>query len=256
MTPSPYGQRALNAEALKIRKTAVGTRHNTLRSSAYSIGQLIPEHVPEALARMVLVEAGMICAATAGGTDPMPQDEIERTIESALEAGQLNPRKVAIGFTNREAAMKSLDEIAAAWDGTPLGGWEGRRCHAVMPAILKIAREIGGPKKVPLAITRLAVNSGSSRATCAKALKDLQDLGWLSLNTPGGPARSARYDIHLPQSSTSRSWADTTHTEPHMWQRPEDAIIGHDAGRSGCVGPTGLRILKWLSDRPGFHRQT
>lgn len=59
--------------------------------------------------------------------------------------------------------------------------------------------------------------------------------------------------------SSYRYWLSTSNPDPlptpHQWQQLEDAVIGHDASqRDGS--PTGMRILRWLSDHPGeFHEQ-
>lgn len=256
MNPTSYGKAALDREAASVRYSRPGTRHNTLTKAAYSLGTLVPAHLPEAMVLAVLTDAAKVAAVDATGSDPFTDREISTAIRDGIRAGKANPRIVSDGYASRQDSLRDLALISACWDITPLGGWKGRRCKQVMPAVLSIAYDIGGPLNVPLAQHRVAITAGTNRLAVSKALRDLVEEGWLTLRTRGGPGRSSRYDIHLPPD-VSRTDTHLILLKPHMWGQPDNAMVGHDAGRRECLGPTGLRILEWLSQSPGqWHRQT
>lgn len=82
---TPYGARALEAEADRVATAAEGTRNDTLNRAAFALGQLVAGgELPEALAREQLTTA-----ATRAGLGAW---EAARTITSGISAGMSKPR--------------------------------------------------------------------------------------------------------------------------------------------------------------------
>jgi len=88
-TPPGYGRKALDGETTRVATAIEGTRNHTLNTAAFNCGQLV--------AVEVLDEADVIYtltgAALAAGLD---EREIAVTLNSGLEAGKTNPRRVAV----------------------------------------------------------------------------------------------------------------------------------------------------------------
>jgi hypothetical protein len=85
-----YALTALEREAGRVRTAGPGTRNSTLNRAAFRLGQLV---ATEALDRTI-VEVALTEAALAAG---LGEREVERTIESGLEAGLAHPRDPGTG---------------------------------------------------------------------------------------------------------------------------------------------------------------
>ncbi len=256
---TPYGRKALVAECAKVRRAKGGNRHDTLASSAFSLATLIPGHLTEAQVVRALTDAASIFAVSKGERS-FTDEEIESTISSAVSAGMSRPRTVPDGFKSRTHALAELDQVLYEWLQLPKAGWIGRRCSAVFPAVIKVAKELGGPIDVPLNLSRIATEANISRPTASKAIQDLRDLGWLTLRHSGSPGYSARYDIQIPrdihltgegegEQEALRSLAPLTHTDPQKWQGIENAT-DHDVSRPDALGLTGVRVWQLLMTMP------
>lgn len=247
-----YGLAALRGEERNVRHSKPGTRNQVLNEAAFNLGTLVPRHLPQLLAVRVLTDAAVITTANAKGTDPLSEEEIAATIDSGLRSGMATPRLVTDGYGDRDDAIEDLGRARTAWDNTPMGGWEGRRCKQVMPGIFAIAYQMGGPRNIPLPITRLSIEAGTpNRNLISKALNDLIDLGWLTRTSLGGPGHATRYSLHIPAYQASRSKDPSTLQPPGSWERPDPAMTGHDAGRVRSLGPSALRVYLWLALEPG-----
>jgi P4 family phage/plasmid primase-like protien len=82
---SPYGMAALKEECRNVALAREGGRNQQLNVSAFALGQLIGGG---ALSRST-VERDLFFAAQRSG---LPENEIEKTMRSGLEAGMLEPR--------------------------------------------------------------------------------------------------------------------------------------------------------------------
>ena len=89
-TPGRYALAVLEREADRVRTAGPGTRNSTLNRAAFRLGQLV---AAQALDR-VAVEVALTGAALAAGLGP---HEVERTINSGLEAGLAHPRGSGTG---------------------------------------------------------------------------------------------------------------------------------------------------------------
>jgi hypothetical protein len=83
----PYVEKALHEELDKLAQANEGTRNNTLNEAAFNLGQFIEAGV---LPRSE-VETLLHSAARAIGLGEL---EIQRTVNSGIEAGIRNPRRV------------------------------------------------------------------------------------------------------------------------------------------------------------------
>ncbi len=82
---TPYGRKALDDEAAKVRSAAEGTREDTLVRCAFRVGQLVGGNQ----IRREDAEAALLSAAAAAGLPPL---EAEDKTRRALDAGSANPR--------------------------------------------------------------------------------------------------------------------------------------------------------------------
>ena len=83
---TPYGRKALEAEAARIALAPIGTRNQTLNNAAYSIGQLIAGgQIDRSEA-----EGTLLHAADRAGLNPA---EAAKTFSSGLAAGEQHPRR-------------------------------------------------------------------------------------------------------------------------------------------------------------------
>jgi hypothetical protein len=82
-----YGYAALVAECERVRTAPEGCRNDTLNRASFNLGQL----VGAGLLDLRGVAVALWDAAAACG---LPESEAERTIESGLNAGMANPRRV------------------------------------------------------------------------------------------------------------------------------------------------------------------
>jgi Bifunctional DNA primase/polymerase, N-terminal len=87
---TPYGARALAAEAERVAAAAEGERNQTLNRAAFRVGQLVPHEIAESDARAALADAARTCG--------LPQGEALATIESGLASGKASPRTVDHGL--------------------------------------------------------------------------------------------------------------------------------------------------------------
>lgn len=93
-----YGRKALEEEANRVARAAVGSRNDQLNRSAFSLGQLIAGgSLEEHSVRDVLTEAALM--------NGLEGDEIDRTISSGLEQGMKEPR----GAPARPARRRSSE---------------------------------------------------------------------------------------------------------------------------------------------------
>lgn len=81
---SPWAARALAGECAAVASAAPGTRNNTLNTSAFKVGQLVPHLLTEAEANQALADAARACG--------LPDREAAATIASGLSKGQGFPR--------------------------------------------------------------------------------------------------------------------------------------------------------------------
>lgn len=86
-----YGQAALARQITNVATAPEGQRNHTLNTAAFSLGQLVPAHLPDELVRSQLAAA----AATAG----LGQQEADRTIQSGITSGQADPYTPTPTFT-------------------------------------------------------------------------------------------------------------------------------------------------------------
>lgn len=99
--PSAYARAALRGEVTRVRDARNGGRNASLNRAAYSLGQLVgaDELDPDDV-RGELAEA----ASSAG----LPHDEIARTLESGLAAGQRVPRvRVSSAVDDERDALRA-----------------------------------------------------------------------------------------------------------------------------------------------------
>jgi hypothetical protein len=82
-----YVEKALHEELTKLARATEGSRNNTLNEAAFNLGQFIEARL---LARGE-VETLLHSAARAIGLGEL---EIQRTVNSGIEAGIRNPRRV------------------------------------------------------------------------------------------------------------------------------------------------------------------
>jgi hypothetical protein len=82
---TPYGQRALEQEALAVANAVEGTRNHRLNIAAFSLGQLVAgSELDETDARNALAQAAHACG--------LGDTETKWTIDSGINAGILKPR--------------------------------------------------------------------------------------------------------------------------------------------------------------------
>jgi len=85
-TDTPYGLKALEGEAVKVRQAAEGTRNEKLNEAAFAVGSLVAGgELSQAHAENVLLDA-----ARAAG---LPEREARKTLMSGMGSGEKSPRK-------------------------------------------------------------------------------------------------------------------------------------------------------------------
>lgn len=99
---SSYGQAALREECARVSAAKIGTRNDTLNKSAFKLAQLL------AVGKLQESEVlhGLTAAALRCGLN---REEIERTIQSALRAGNHRPREGC----QSDGALPAQDALAA-----------------------------------------------------------------------------------------------------------------------------------------------
>lgn len=281
MRTQKYGQRALDAEEARVRRSEVGERNDTLYRAAYNLGQLVGGGVLDDC----YVEEVLLDAAVANG---LTGEEATATIRSGLVRGEAHPRGVRAAISTREDAVAELARIAAAADRAKWSGHQGKRMVKVLFGCLSVAHEHGGPSEVALGTTRVCLAASmNNRGRVQRALGELREEGWLTLVQPGAPTRSARYTLRVPRhldkpegrsrsqrhaleanelptpgQDVSRSQAVNTHTPPvSVWPDYATPLEGalarpdHDAFRYGALDTMGWRILRYLVTHAGWHTQ-
>lgn len=88
---TPYGSAALARQIAAVAQAPEGQRNETLNKAAFSLGQLVPQHLPDELVRSQLTAA----AKTAG----LGAFEADRTIESGITSGMADPFTPTPSFT-------------------------------------------------------------------------------------------------------------------------------------------------------------
>lgn len=88
---SAYGMVVLESECNNIRTAGEGAKHPTLNKAAYSVGGLVPDHMPEHIAKAALQDAlGAIASRCAD------YEAAKKTLEAAFGAGMAKPRNVPV----------------------------------------------------------------------------------------------------------------------------------------------------------------
>jgi hypothetical protein len=102
-----YGEAALRDEVLKLASTPAGNRNDQLNTSAFNLGQFVGAGVfTEAEVETALSKAASYTGLTS--------EEIEKTIQSGLEAGAKHPREIPAQespTTTPEAARPTAAEL-------------------------------------------------------------------------------------------------------------------------------------------------
>jgi len=88
---TPYGSAALARQIAAVATAPEGQRNHTLNRAAFSLGQLVPAHLPDELVRSQLAAA----AQTAG----LSSHEADRTIDSGITSGMADPYTPTPSFT-------------------------------------------------------------------------------------------------------------------------------------------------------------
>jgi hypothetical protein len=86
---TPYVEAALRAECEGVARAPQGARNDTLNLAGFSLAQL----VGGGLLKRERVQAELR-TANEHNPDPLPSDEVERTLRSAFDAGEKNPRGI------------------------------------------------------------------------------------------------------------------------------------------------------------------
>lgn len=91
VTPSSYGEKALQSEADRVATASDGERHAAQLRAGARIGQLIASgHVDEAKAEQTLIEAGI--ASNRNGGKPNREKEIVQAVKDGIKRGKQTPR--------------------------------------------------------------------------------------------------------------------------------------------------------------------
>lgn len=291
-----YGSTAIVHEVNKVERANAGTRNTTLNSAAFKLGQLIPSgHVDEDEVIDKLTDAAYCAYYTASAVWVPAEGEMKATIYSGLTAGKTHPRHPSNPYTSRVDGLEAVHAIAQHvpiyWGGQP----KEKRTLKALQAALVIAHQQGGISNLPLSVTRVRITGGlSGTGQTHRALRELVDMGWLSITRRGGPGYSTRYHLHLPQplqehlhhsqeqalqdqsersSTDPRPNAETGPTcgekevcvngkppplpTPSGRERSVDAqLVGHDALRRDALDLTGYAIAAHLMTQPdNWHTQ-
>jgi len=245
-----YVQAALDGETKRVRHATEGTRNNTLVRAAFNLGQLV-DSLDSDLAEEQLLDAALIAGLT--------EDEATITIRSGMVNGQEHPRTPRSEITDRQQALIEVRVIARMVDEVGWGGHEGKRQYRVLLACLLIALELGGAHDLPLSTNRLRLVANiSSRALIQRALHELREDGWLKVS---GPGHATRYTLQVP-CHLSRPQAITNQPYETLWPcyaTPSAQVVdtpGHDAFHRHALDTTRWRILRYLSQHPGWQTQS
>ena len=84
---TPYGRQALEGECGRVALAAEGCRNDTLVRAAFRVGQLVAS-------RDIDLDDAYSSLVIAGIRSGLPEDEAKRTVESGMEAGLREPRRV------------------------------------------------------------------------------------------------------------------------------------------------------------------
>lgn len=104
---TPYGRKALEAEAARVALAPIGTRNQTLNSAAYSIGQLVAGgQVDRSEA-----EGTLLHAADRAGLNPA---EAAKTFASGFASGEQRPRKPGAISSINNSAKTSTPSTASS----------------------------------------------------------------------------------------------------------------------------------------------
>jgi len=112
---TPYGRKALEAEAARVALASIGSRNQTLNVAAYSIGQLVAGgQVDRSEA-----EGTLLHAAGRAGLNPT---EAAKTFASGFAAGEQHPRKPenVNGISNKAKTATPSPASTASSTSTPV----------------------------------------------------------------------------------------------------------------------------------------
>jgi len=88
---SPYVRKALEDECLKVRAAPPGCRNQTLNEAAFSMGRFVGAGALERAVAELHLRAAML---SWDGVEPAKRARDEKTLQSALDSGALQPREV------------------------------------------------------------------------------------------------------------------------------------------------------------------
>lgn len=151
---TPYGRRALEAEAERVANAMEGTRNDTLNRAAFAVGQLVAGGEVESTEGYDT----LWCAAVNVG---LGQVEAHKTIESAFKAAEKDPRSAPPpeGSDGGDVAPKLFERVnfRQIWDSADAMDW---LVYPILPARRLVALYSAPKVGKSLLTLELSVNIG------------------------------------------------------------------------------------------------